>query len=85
MEPWSPDVHCLWPLSFRLGVRLMLLVDSRSRTMPTELWLHMLSFCGCDWFQSSEEAAVVEEERDDEDEEEHDVKEAVRSSKRRKI
>ena len=37
----------------------MLLVDSRSRTMPTELWLHVLSFCGCDWFQASDEAAAV--------------------------
>ena len=51
MKPWSPDVHLeLWPLSFRSGVRQVLLVGGRSR-VPSELWLHMLSFCGCDWFQ----------------------------------
>ena len=53
MEPWNPAVHRLWPPSFRAGVWQMLLVGQRSR-IPTELWLHMLSFCGLGWFPVAE-------------------------------
>ena len=52
MEPWSQETHGqLWPLSFRAGVREVLLVERRI-CLPSELLLHMLSFCGCDWFQA---------------------------------
>ena len=87
MEPWSPGVHSLWPLSFRRGVRLMLLVDRRSRTMPTELWLHVLSFCGCDWFQASgdgDSVAEVRKEDGDQEETAEGADKGVRLSKRRK-
>ena len=74
MEPWSQETHGqLWPLSFRAGVREVLLVGRRI-CLPIELLLHMLSFCGCDWFQAS--AADGEEEDEDEFEE--------RAGKRRK-
>ena len=57
--------------------------------MQSELWLHMLSFCGCDWFQPVSDvgaaaAEAEEEEEDDEEDDEEEDEEVERARKRRK-
>ena len=55
-QPWRPKSNDLWPSSFRACAKTVLLVDHRlgnsgaGRSLPTEVWLHVLSFASWDWF-----------------------------------
>ena len=52
LEPWSPDNHALFPPAFRAAVRTVLCVhNSRPELVgDVEVWLHVLSFAGREWF-----------------------------------
>ena len=51
-EPWSPDNHALFPPAFRAAVRTVLCVHNRRPELvgDVEVWLHVLSFAGREWF-----------------------------------
>ena len=59
MLPWAVEQRHLWPRSFRVGVRTVMLVANRLSRSETriglpqhDLWLEVLSYCGRDWFPS---------------------------------
>jgi ankyrin repeat protein len=65
---WSPTRNRFWPRAFRAGVRTILRIHHRLRhgeehqdlaasRIEENLWLHILSFAGRDWFQPSAAAA----------------------------
>ena len=51
-EPWRPDNHALFPPAFRAAVRTVLCVHNRRPELvgDVEVWLHVLSFAGREWF-----------------------------------
>ena len=52
LEPWSTDTHALFPPAFRAAVRAVLCVHNRRPELvgDVEVWLHVLSFAGREWF-----------------------------------
>ena len=52
LEPWSPDNHALFPPAFRAAVCTVMCVHNRRPELvgDVELWLHVLSFAGREWF-----------------------------------
>ena len=48
MLPWAVERRHLWPRSFRVGVRTVMLVAP----LPNDVLLQVLSYCGRDWFPS---------------------------------
>ena len=58
---WSPSTHQYFPWTFRNGIVAMLSVDRRLKyQVGKEVFYHLLSFCGWDWFE-----VVVEENEED--------------------
>ena len=55
-RPWCPENHSLFPPAFRAAVRAVLCVHNRRPELvgDVEVWLHVLSFAGRDWFANAE-------------------------------
>lgn len=54
---WSPSVHRFFPQSFRATTRLLLLVACArvpAPSLPSAMWMEILSFCRDDWFDEEE-------------------------------
>ena len=62
LDPWSTDNHALFPPAFRAAVRAVLCVHNRRPEMvgDVEVWLHVLSFAGREWFSLAAPAANEE-------------------------
>ena len=60
---WSHTSHRVWPLSFRRGAVVVMLVGQRPHALepegrgrtPDDVWMLILSFCGRGWFLVDEE------------------------------
>ena len=49
-EVWSPSTHKFFPSLFRKSVVAVLSVDRRKNKVGKDVMLHVVSFCGWDWF-----------------------------------
>lgn len=59
-EPWTVESHHLFPAPFRSAVHTLLCVHSRRPGLvgDVEVWLHVLSFVGRDWFSGKRKERV---------------------------
>ncbi|GAB9469257.1 hypothetical protein Gpo141_00006539 [Globisporangium polare] len=55
---WTAFSHLWYPQSYQKGVMLMLLCSSRTHTLPSSLWYHVLEFCHESWFVCQKTAAA---------------------------
>jgi len=62
-QVWSCAQHCHYPQSFRDAVIALLICSKRQISMPSELWVEVLSYAHRHWFDATPEVDVSQKTR----------------------